>query len=86
MLCTASTDPVFPDPRQRFPSPSPPQQTVPDLAVNSVATAMSLATSLSSPLSFSCTTASTRSSPARAAAELVVDEAPAMPRPRHLVH
>ena len=54
--------------RRRSPPPSPLQQLASDLAVRSVATAVSMATFSSSPLSLSSSVATARSSPVRAAA------------------
>ena len=62
------TDLAFAAHRRRSPPPSPLLQLVSDLAVCSVATAVSMATFPSSPLSLSSSAATARSSPERAAA------------------
>ena len=62
------TDLAFAAHRRRSPPPSPLLQLVSDLAVNSVATAVSMATFPSSPLSLSSSVATARSSPVRVAA------------------
>ena len=62
------TDLAFAAHRRRSPPPSPLLQLVSDLAVCSVATAVSMATFPSSPLSFSSSVATARSSLVRAAA------------------
>ena len=65
---SSATDLAFAAHRRRSPPPSPLQQLTSDLAVRSVATAVSMATFPSSPLSFSSSVATARSSPVRAAA------------------
>ena len=62
------TDLAFAAHRRRSPPPSPLLQLISDLAVCSVATAVSMATFPSSPLSLSSSVATARSSPVRAAA------------------
>ena len=62
------TDLAFAAHRRRSPPPSPLLQLISDLAVCSVATAVSMATFPSSPLSLSSSAATARSSPERAAA------------------
>ena len=62
------TDLAFAAHRRRSPPPSPLLQLVSDLAVCSVATAVSMATFPSSPLSLSSSVATARSSPVRTAA------------------
>ena len=62
------TDLAFAAHRRRSPPPSPLLQLVSDLAACSVATAVSMATFPSSPLSLSSSVATARSSPVRAAA------------------
>ena len=85
MLCNVFFDLIFTEHRRRSLSTSPPHRLVPDRAVCLYVIAVSCCTSPSSPFFFSCTTTSTRSSPARAAVELVADVSPAKLRPRHLV-
>ena len=65
---SSATDLAFAAHRRRSPPPSPLLQLVSDLAVCSVATAVSMATFPSSPLSLSSSVATARSSPERAAA------------------
>ena len=72
--------------RRRSPSPSPPHQLISDRVVCFLKTAVSLATLSPFPFSLSCTTASTRSSPACAVADLVADVLPATLRPQDGVH
>ena len=64
---SSATDLAFAAPRRRSPPPSPLLQLVSDPAACSVATAVSMATFPSSPLSLSSSVATARSSPERAA-------------------
>ena len=65
---SSATDLAFAAPRRRSPPPSPLLQLVSDPAACSVATAVSMATFPSSPLSLSSSVATAQSSPERAAA------------------